>query len=172
MNMKEHLLTALIEEFNCWEELLASMSDEQITAPRLPDHRSIKDVVTHVWAWQQRSVARLEAAVSGREPEFPKWVASVEPDSDASPDRVNEWIYQTYRDQPWSTVHQSWRDGFLRFLELGKAISEEDLIEKEYPWLKGYALYMILVSSYAHHHMEHYEPLLTWLKMHGEKEQA
>jgi len=31
MNMKEHILTALREQFNSWEELLASLSDEQIT---------------------------------------------------------------------------------------------------------------------------------------------
>jgi hypothetical protein len=31
---------------------------------------------------------------------------------------------------------------------------------------------MILVSSYAHHHIEHLEPLLAWLKEHGENEQA
>ncbi|MBI5035515.1 MAG: ClbS/DfsB family four-helix bundle protein [Chloroflexi bacterium] len=172
MNMKEHILTALAEEFNRWEELLASMNEEQITAPRLPNHRSIKDVVAHMWAWQQRSIARLNAAVSGREPEFAKWLADVNPDSEDSPNRTNEWIYQTYRELPWSTVHENWRKGFLRFLELGKAISEEDLIEKEYPWLKGYWLYMILVSSYAHLHIEHYGPLLAWLKEHGEKEQA
>ena len=172
MNMKDHLLAALAEEYNRWEELLASMSDEQITAPRLPDHRSIKDVVAHLRAWQQRSVARLNAAMADREPEFPEWLAGVDPDSEASPDRTNEWIYQTYREQPWATVHENWRNGFLRFIELGRAISEEDLIEKEYAWLKETPLYAILVSSYAHHHIEHYEPLRAWLKEHGEKEKV
>ena len=170
MNMKEHLLTALTEEFDRWEELFASMNDEQITAPRLPDRRSIKDVVAHLWAWQQRSIARLDAAVSGREPEFPKWLADVvDPDSDASPDRTNEWIYLTYREQPWSTVRQNWRKGFLRFLELGKTISEEDLITKEYPWLNGSWLCVVLIGSYAHHHIDHFEPLMVWLQEHGEK---
>ena len=36
MNMKEHVLTALREQFEAWEELLASMSEEQITTPLLP----------------------------------------------------------------------------------------------------------------------------------------
>ncbi len=170
MNMKEHILAALQEEFNRWEELLASMSEEQITAPRLPDQRSIKDVVAHLWAWQQRSIARLDAAVSGGEPGFPKWVADIDPDSDDSLDRTNEWIYQTYRELPWSSVHENWRKGFLHFIELGKAISEQDLLAKEYPWFKGYSVSVVLVSSYAHHQVEHYEPLLAWLKEHGGKE--
>ena len=56
MNMKDHILTALREQFNRWEKLLASMSDEQITAPHLPSNWSIKDVIAHLRAWQQRSI--------------------------------------------------------------------------------------------------------------------
>jgi len=32
MNMKQHILAALIEEFQHWEELLGIMSEEQLTA--------------------------------------------------------------------------------------------------------------------------------------------
>lgn len=72
MNMKEHiLLAALKEQFNRWEELLASMSDEQITAPYFEYNWSIKDVIAHLWAWQQISIARMESGVLDREPEFP-----------------------------------------------------------------------------------------------------
>jgi hypothetical protein len=33
MNMKDHILSALSEEFDSWEELLASLSEEQVTTP-------------------------------------------------------------------------------------------------------------------------------------------
>ena len=62
MNMKQHILTALKEQFNRWEELLASISEEQITAAHLPSNLSINDVIAHLRAWQQRSIARLKAA--------------------------------------------------------------------------------------------------------------
>jgi len=59
-------------------------------------------------------------------------------------------------------IHQNWRDGFLRFLELGEPISEKDLLDGDrYPWLKGYSLACILVASYDHH-QEHLERLLAW----------
>ena len=80
MKMKQHILAALSEEFNAWEELLTSMSEEQITTPPLPSDLSIKDVIAHLWVWQQRSVARLEAALLDREPEFPGWPAELDPD--------------------------------------------------------------------------------------------
>ena len=168
MNDKQQILTTLREEFNRWEELLASMNEEQITAPHLPSNLSIKDVIAHLRAWQQISIARVEAALLNREPEFPKWPAGLEPESEDGPDQVNAWIYETYREQPWSSVHRDWREGFLRFLELGEAIPEKDLLDAgRYPWLHGYSLFAFLQSSYEHHHEDHLEPLLDWLQQHG-----
>src|SRR5262249_28104067 len=129
MNDKRQILTTLREEFNRWEELLASLSEEQITAPQLPAKWSIKDVIAHLRACQQRSIARLEAALLNREPQFPKWPANLDPESEGQPHQLNAWIYQTYREQPWSNVHRDWREGFLHFLELGETIPEQDLLE-------------------------------------------
>jgi len=168
MNDKQQFLTTLRQEFNRWEELLASMSEEQIAAPHLPSNLSIKDVIAHLRAWQQRSIARLEAALLNREPEFPGWPAGLDPESEDNLDHINAWIYETYREQPWPSVHQDWRAGFLRFLELGEAIPEKDLLDAgRYPWMEGQPLSLILSSSYEHHHEEHLEPLLAWLRQHG-----
>lgn len=163
MNMKEHILSALRELFNQWGELLASISDKQLTAPLVPSDWSIKDVITHLWAWQQRSIARLEAALSNREPVFPRWLPESDPDSEGNTDQTNAWIYETYREEPWSKVYQKWREGFLRFLEFGEGISEKDLLNAgRYPWLEGYPLAFILLASYDHH-QEHLDKLLAWL---------
>jgi len=168
MNNKKQMITMLKEEFDRWEELLAGMSEEQITAPQLPSDLSIKDVIAHLRAWQQVSIARLEAALLNREPESPKWPAELEPDSDDDTDQINAWIYETYHEQPWSSVHRDWREGFLRFLELGEAIPEKDLLDAgRYPWLDGYPLSAVLQGSYEHHHKDHLEPLLARFRQHG-----
>jgi len=167
MNDKQQMLTTLREEFNRWEELLASLSEEQITAPHLPANLSIKDVVAHLMAWQHVSIARLEAAQRNTEPVFPDWLAGSDPESEEEIDQFNARIYKTYQ-QPWSRVHQGWRVGFLRFLQLGEEIPEKDLLDTEkYSWLKGYSLLAVLQGSYEHHHVDHYEPLLTRLRQLG-----
>ena len=164
MNDKEQILANLREEFNRWQDLLAGLSEEEITAPHLPGNWSIKDVMAHLRAWQQRSIARMEAALHDREPDFPRWPAGLDPDSEEDLAQINAWIHETHRDQPWSSVYRDWREGYLRFMELGEAIPEEALLEKgRYPWLEGHPLSLILVSSYNHHHEEHLEPLLVWL---------
>ena len=168
MSGKQQILSTLREEFNRWEELLAGLSEEQITAPQLPSNLSIKDVMAHLRAWQQRSVARMEAALHDREPEFPKWPAGLDPESEGQPDQLNAWIYETFREQPWSSVHRDWRAGFLRLLELGEAIPVKELLDAgRYPWLEGHPLSFILTASYEHHHIDHLEPLLAWIRQEG-----
>jgi hypothetical protein len=163
MNMQAHILAALKEQFNRWEELLTSLSEEQIHAPHLPSHWSTKDEIAHLWAWQQRSIARLEAAQLEREPEYPQWLAGPDPDAHGATDKMNAWIYETYRSQPWAKVHQNWREGFLRFLELGQGIQEKDLLDSgRYVWSGGYPLAFTLLASYDHH-QEHLDKLTDWL---------
>ncbi len=165
MNMKGHILAALREQFNNWEELLAG--DEQIADLYTLGEWTTKDVMIHLWAWQQISSARMESAVLDKEPKFPTWVAEVGEDWEESADKSNSWIYKNYHEQPWSKVHQNWKDGFQRLLELGNKVPEADLLNgDQYPWLKGYSLAFILIASYDHH-QEHYDKLLVWSKQQG-----
>ncbi|NWF65720.1 MAG: ClbS/DfsB family four-helix bundle protein [Chloroflexi bacterium] len=150
--MKNHILAALGEILDRWEELLASMDEAHITAPLAPSDLSIKDTIAHLMAWQQRSIARVEAALHDREPDMPRWIPGVEPDSEENTDRINTWIYDTYRDHPWSRVHQEWQTGFRRFLEVSAGIAERDLLDStRYPWLHRYPLALVLIASYDHH---------------------
>jgi len=163
MNMKEHIFTALREQFESWNELLASLSEEQITASRFDSDWSIKDVLAHLWAWQQISIARMEAGALDHEPEYPQWIVSLE-NWEEDADRVNTLTFETNHTRPWSEVYQNWSNGFRHFLELENKIAERDLLDGDrYPWLKGYSRAFILVASYEHH-QEHLEKLQNWLK--------
>lgn len=156
--MKDHILTALREQLNHWDELLSTLTEEQIESPGFPADWSIKDAIAHLWTWQKRSIARLEAAHSGREPEFPQWVPGLVPDTEGVNDRINAWIYETNRDLPWTEMYQSWKEGFLHFLKLGEGFSEREMLDSDkYPWMEGYSLADVLIGSYDHHreHMDY-----------------
>lgn len=163
MYMKNHILAAMREEFDHWEKVIANLSETEITAMPQPGELSIKDEIAHLHAWQQRSIARMEAAQHNREPEFPQWLPALDAEAQDSTDQLNAWIYATYHDQPWSEVHQNWRDNFRRFLELAEAMPEPALLDSSrYAWLDGHPLAFVLVASYDHH-QEHLEKLLTRL---------
>ncbi len=145
------------------------MGEEQITALPPTSSLSIKDEIAHLRAWQQISIARLEAAQLNREPVFPDWIAGLDPESGEERDQFNARIYEAHHQEPWSRVGQDWKDGYLRFLELGEAIPEKDLMDKDKdPWLKGYSLFAVLQHSYEHHE-EHLEQLLVRLHHQGKK---
>jgi hypothetical protein len=168
MTSKSEILALLQSEFDRWEEVLNGLSEEQITASNFISDWSIKDTLAHLMAWQTRSIARLEAALVNKEPEFPPWPVQPEPDPGDNSDEINAWIYETYHDQPWSNIHQTWRAGFRRFLELGQAVPEKDLLDpKRYPWMQGQPLEVVLQGSYEHHHVDHLEPLLALLRQNG-----
>lgn len=162
---KREIMDQVRGEFERWEELLEGLQDQQITDRLLPADLSIKDVVAHLMAWQQLSLARLEAGLEHRTPQFPAWPPDLDPESDEDLDQVNAWIHEKYLDEPWSIVYQQWRDGFRRFMELGEAIPEADLMTPgRYAWMEGEPLSLVLTASYEHHHVEHLLPLMEWLQ--------
>lgn len=172
MNDKMQIINILGEELGRWDEVLAGLSETQLTAPLPPSTWSVKDVIAHLMAWQQISIARLQAAQLGSEPVFPNWLAGRDPESEEDLEQFNARIYATYCEQPWSRVYQNWRDGFLRFLKLGQEIPEKDLLDTEkYPWLKGYALLAVLQGS-CEHHREHRDSLLDRLCQHKDGKHA
>lgn len=168
MSMKSHMLAALREEFDHWEKVLAGLSDEEIHAVPAPGELSIKDELAHLWAWQQRSIARMEAGMNNTEPTMPTWWPDAtvtrpeESDNhEEETDRINARIYDLYSEHSWTEIYTQWRADFLRFLELGAAIPEPALLDAaRYPWLNGYSLADVLLGSYDHHR-EHLEILLA-----------
>ncbi len=167
MNTKEQILTTLEEIFNQWQKMLLSLSEEQISAPLLNSSWTVKDVVVHLWAWQQASVARAEAALHNREPKYPEWWQINGPDPEEDVDRTNAWIYKANHDRPWIMVYADWKTQFQRYLELIRQVPEKDLFEPgRYAWMGSYTLAASPEGSLGHH-QEHYETLLAWLNEHG-----
>ncbi len=173
MYMKNHLLAALREEFDHWERVLADLSEAQINVVPQPGELSLKDEIAHLWAWQQRSVARMEAGLNNAEPTMPAWwpdatVTRPEEsddsnDHEAETDRINAQIYETYRDYTWTEIHSQWQIGYRRFLELSEAMPELALLDADrFAWLGGYSLADVILGTYDHH-QEHLDKLLARL---------
>jgi hypothetical protein len=171
MSNKSKFIGMLRDEFERWEKILSGLSEDQSNIPMSPSTFSVKDTLAHLRAWQQISIARLEAALSDVNPRYPEWLAGLDPfeaESDEYRDNCNDTIFHVYHEQPWSKVHQVWKEGYLRFLDLAEQIPENGYSDaKKYMWLREYPLLTVLEGSYEHHHFEHLEPLFDWLGKHG-----
>ncbi len=166
MSNKATVLKELDQVYQQWQKLLSSLSDDQRSKPLLPSHWTVKDVLAHLYVWQQGSVANLEAALANRQPDYEllrRFGAGMEDDVDAT----NAWIYETNKDKPWLEVHTLWMTQFLHYLELLKDFPEEWLLEPgRYPWMGDYSLLASPEGS-LDHHQEHLESLQTWLREHA-----
>jgi hypothetical protein len=159
MKSKQQILKQLQEEYQHWEALIARMNEAERIIALQPGELSLKDTLAHLLAWQQVSLARLEAAQQQSEPVMPPWLNGADPDAEEETDAFNARIQALYQAQDWAQVHQAWSKGFRRCLQLGEAISDADIFDTtRYTWLKGYALYDVLAGSYEHH-AEHREAI-------------
>lgn len=167
MDMKAHILAALGEIYEAWEALLAGLDAAQRERPLEPEALSVKDELAHLMAWQQRSNARLEAALGGHDPRMPAW-AGVDPEDYDNTDMVNAWIFDTYHKQNWEQVYGAWRNGFRRLLAQSAQVPERELLDgSQYAWLEGFPLVNVLIATYDHH-KEHIDKLEAWLGEHSE----
>jgi hypothetical protein len=163
MSDKEKILSDLDEIFTVWQALLSSLSEEQVLQPLLPSAWTVKDVIAHLWSWQQASVARAEAALQGQEPGYPEWWKVCGPDPNEDVDQTNAYLYKANRDKPWSKVYSDWKTQFQQYLDLTRQIPDSDLLEiGKYLWMGSFALAASATGSWEHH-QEHYESLIAWL---------
>lgn len=163
MNDKDQVLNLLLTQYEGLTGLLDGLSEAQASEPKAASNWSVKDDVAHLWAWQQRSIARLAAALQDHDPDFPRWNNYLNPDSDESPDPVNHWIYETYHEKPWDQVYADWKAGYQHLMELGQAVPEADMTDPDrYVWMEGQPLTQVLQATYEHH-VEHSQVLEAWL---------
>jgi hypothetical protein len=164
---KQRIISALDQVFHRWQELIASLSQEQIEQPLIPSQCTLKDVMAHLWAWQQGSVARAQAALKDVYPDYPDWWKACGPDPNEDVDRTNVYIFAANKDKDWENVLKNWKEQFTHYLELLRQIPEADLMQRgRYAWMGTYALADSANGS-LDHHLEHYEDLSAWLKEHA-----
>jgi hypothetical protein len=140
------------------------LGEERLTTPLFDKDWSVKDVVAHLWVWQQASLARIQAVAQNQGLRFPDWVGDLPWDWESEPDQTNEWIYQTYHALSWAEIHRLWNEGYLRLLAECAPIPEPWMLDSDrYPWLAGYSAALVLLASYDHH-QEHLEQVAAQLQ--------
>ena len=158
MSVKTEIVEKIEKEYERWEEFLAGFSEAELLVLRPDSSLSIKDVMAHLMAWQQVSLARLQAGQSGGEPVMPDWLQDDDPETETRIDEVNARIFAKYQDDSWPEVYQRWKSNYLRFIQYAKDLPEEVLVDTEkFAWLNGYALKDVFLGSFEHHdeHMEY-----------------
>ena len=159
------LLARMAQQRADWEALLAEIGPARMEIPGVTDNWTFKDVVAHMTAWQQRGVARLQAARRDEKPAPAPWMHLPE----LNDDTINAWIYEQHRDEPLDAVLAGWDRSFDRLRAAFLALPDEAVFDPAYfPWLAGNAVIEALPSGFLGHFREEHEPILrAWLAGEG-----
>jgi hypothetical protein len=109
---------------------------------------SAKDVIAHLYEWQQMFFRWYEAGLRGETPAVPaagyKW---------SQLPALNQKIYETYRDYPWADLLADFRASHAKTLALVESLSDETIITPGlYPWMNKNSLIAYLASTTSSHY--------------------
>lgn len=110
----------------------------------------------HLMAWQQISIAYMQAVREGGEPLLPGWLGGADPMyAEDHTTEFNARILELHSMNSWASVHQAWQDGFRRLIGLAEDVPAHRLFDaKQYQWLGGYPPAAVITGS-CEHHEEH-----------------
>jgi hypothetical protein len=155
---KAALLNEMQRGYLALEATLTPLREAQMTTPGVNGDWSIKDVLTHLTAWQRTMVDRLQAVERKEEPALTDL-------TDEDIERLNEQFYQESKSRPLAEVLKDFRTTYLQIVEAVQALSWEDLADADrFVWLNGTPLWRYVAGDTYEHYQEHTESIREFLK--------
>lgn len=157
---QSELLDSIRSERGLLEATLSEVDVEQMEQPGVEGDWSVKDVVAHIVAWEQRMVGWVAAALRGEVPEVPRTWDDVH--------RVNEQIYRENRDRALCDVLADLPRSYQEALRAAEDVSEDDLVDPDrFGWRAGEPLWKMVAANTSWHYREHCQSLRAWLDQPG-----
>jgi hypothetical protein len=155
---KAELLDKVQQGYRQFEDLLASLSEEQMTVPKVNGAWSIKDNIAHLTVWQNYLLSRLRGVIDGStsEPEFLSLPGTE--------DEQNEQLYQQNKDRALADVQADFRASYQTVLATIQSMSEESL-NGTFPWsTSDRQVWPLIVGNTYEHYAEHSAIIQRWLE--------
>jgi hypothetical protein len=161
---KSELLKTLHSERHQWETLLAAIGEEHMTQPGVAGYWSLKDVISHITAYERWLVDWLKAA---QRHEFPP--LSVLDDVDL--ERRNGRVYEETHARSLEEVLAQATQTFQELVAVIGAFPEADFIGPERTewfmkpyWGETTMLGAAVANLTYEHYQEHIPDLTAWLE--------
>lgn len=158
---KLKLLDLIQTEYDFVKRTLSLMSSEQMLQPGASyGEWSVKDVVAHLAAWQNRFLGWFAASQRGETPELPAPGYTWE-----DLNRLNEQTRLADKDRPLDKVLSDFHASYEQIVEVVEAHSEEDLFDPDlYEWTSEQSpLWMYVAHNTYLHYYAHIEHVREWL---------
>lgn len=145
---KAALLAAMQTEHTALEALIADLTPDELERSSPLTKWAIKDVLAHLFEWEQMCLGWYKAGLRGKEPPLP-----AEGYNWAQLPALNKSIYQKYRGQPLEYVLKHFRASYRQMLKAVQGMDEADLFTRgRYAWTKKNALSAYVIGATSSHY--------------------
>ena len=145
---KNQILETAQTEWTALEELIATLTVEQITQPNIIGEWAIKDVLSHLTEWEQMVIKWYEIGVKGLFPAVP----SEEYNWGQLP-QLNYAFYLKFREKSVADVQESFKASYKKILNTIQTIPENVLFTRgHYAWTRNNALAAYFISCTSSHY--------------------
>ncbi len=157
---KEEMLRMIHSERNELDRLLEQVGDHNYEVAGIEADWTIKDILAHITAWEQKMIHWVEVTLRGEIPDRPAPGMTWD-----DLDKVNSHIYHENKEKPLDAVLGVFKRSYQKALEVAEGLSEGDLFEpNQFPWRDGDPLWHMIAANTWWHYKDHREAIQAWLQ--------
>jgi hypothetical protein len=148
---KIQILADMQAEWLLLEQTLHRLSEEQMLAPGVTGHWSVKDDLAHINAWEKVLLDRIEGLLTGQPLKYPPIL------NNDDVDLFNNRTYLENRERSLASVQLEFRSLYNGLLTVLEALDEATLT-RPVPWdwaSDDLRLWHIIIANTSDHYREH-----------------
>ena len=153
---RQEMLTLIHSEHQLLEERLASLTEEQYFIPGVEPGWTVKDLLAHFAAWEQRMIDWIGLAMAGEVPDVPM--------TDQAVNALNAATWERDEDLSLEEARRRFHATHPEALHVAETTPNEVLFDPDhFPWRNGRPLWYMVAANTYWHYQQHRESLEKWL---------
>jgi hypothetical protein len=158
---RDEILDALEDSREKFLDAIEGLPDEAIEEPGVVGDWSVKDILSHLIAWEGEIVKLMWQARNGEKPTTLHF-------AHVDMDRANADFYTATKDRPLERVLADFAAVRKQTERRVEAFSDKDLNDPQrYPWLGETPLWQWIAGDSFEHEAEHAAEILAWRQEKG-----
>jgi len=156
---KKDVLELIQDEWNSLQAALGKLTEAQMLAPGLEGERSVKDILAHISAWEQKMIQWLRESYADQTPQRPApgltW-------NDL--DQVNAQIFVENHERSLGEILAAFQTTSAQAIQAILAMTDRDLFDgSRFDWRNGDPIWHMVAANTWWHYKEHREQIEAWI---------
>ena len=159
---KARLSRDIRNEHQRLEEAFSGLTEEDLVYRETPGAWSIKDILSHITAWEQLLMGWYQTGLRGVKQDMPEWKKPGVLDS------INQEIYERNLNRELSDVLTEFQTSYQQILAMVEAVQDDTMsVPGKFDWTGGATLAQYIMGNTNGHYAEHLQAITAIRKKRG-----